>query len=273
MGNGFAHSKSRNDRVWRYGCPAQFECSISIGSPSLFCSASLRSLQGPKVCFDSSKDSPEDEGVRWEDGKLIVEADRILCGDYQLWILTPERDRVHGSGMTSALASGAAAPGGEEDTAGPAGAMSARAGHRRERRYAARFVFHTSLLEEGINSYGSEEVDIFRTGIDKRSFTLTLVMAEVPTETLLDLNLDKAMKRSFLNLKGSAAIVKGAEEFSAHHYTFPDAKLLKTLVSSHGAAFELACVDPPRTESTFGSNVALVATSHRALVGNDLPTC
>jgi len=40
------------------------------------------------------------------------------------------------------------------------------------------------------------------------------------------------MKRSFLNLKGSAAIVKGAEEFSAHHYTFPDAKLLKTLVSS-----------------------------------------
>lgn len=63
-------------------------------------------------------------------------------------------------------------------------------------------------------------------------FSLTLLTAPVPTETILQSSIDKAVKRSYINLQGAPAIVKGAEEFSAHHYVFPDAKLLKTLVSA-----------------------------------------
>lgn len=62
-------------------------------------------------------------------------------------------------------------------------------------------------------------------------FNLTLITGEVPPEVVRQTNIDKAMKRSFIGLRGAPAIVKGAEEFSAHHYAFPDAKLLKQLVS------------------------------------------
>jgi hypothetical protein len=60
---------------------------------------------------------------------------------------------------------------------------------------------------------------------------LTLITGEVPQEVLTRAHIDKAMRRSFLNLRGTSAILRGAEEFSAHHYCFPDLKALKQLVS------------------------------------------
>lgn len=264
-------------------------------------------FEGPKLVFDSSKDSPENGGVRWEEGKLLVElpatlADNIflspprpavppmagsqgkteifedgkkkkhkhrhrhrhrkegssassgtgitdgseaiaaaaaaqqaqlqqeqqeqgliLCGDYQLWILTPARDRNgnnfnfsagaraasagfsylnrsathstngtadesdsgggggganrihHSSTSTSSVTSDAGHTAGSSSSsvhvsagAAEAAAQLARRKQRkekekgRERKHAARFVFHTSLLEEGINSFDSDAVDIFR---------------------------------------------------------------------------------------------------------------
>jgi hypothetical protein len=97
-------------------------------------------------------------------------------------------------------------------------------------RHAARFAFHSSMLEEGINTYASSEVDIWRSGIDKRDFSLTLLTGTVPVDVVIQSNTDKAVKRSYINLKGPPSIVKGAEEYSAHSYVFPDAKALKQLV-------------------------------------------
>lgn len=215
-------------------------------------------LQGPKVLFDSSKDcAPEpslgDDGsatpapgdsddasngaLRWEEGKLLVDVGRILCGDYSIWLLTPARDRMRGSEVGMSYGGAGSQGGGGDVSDGGGGGPGRRGGpaSRRERRHAARFVFHTSMLEAGVSTFGGDDVDVFRSGIDRRAFSLSLVTADVPVETLLDLNLDKAMKRSFLNVQGASAIVKGAEEFSAHAYTFPDPQLLKTLVSDRGA--------------------------------------
>lgn len=227
--------------------------------PSFSLLPPLSCLQGPKVLFDSSKDcAPEppvaDDGsatpapseeasngaLRWEEGKLLIDVGRILCGDYSIWLLTPARDRMRAAGSEGVgLSYGGTGAGDMSDGGGGGGGSAGPRGgpaSRRERRHAARFVFHTSMLADaGVSTFSGDDVDVFRSGIDRRAFSLSLVTADVPVETLLDLNLDKAMKRSFLNVQGPAAVVKGAEEFSAHAYTFPDPQLLKTLVSHSGS--------------------------------------
>lgn len=64
------------------------------------------------------------------------------------------------------------------------------------------------------------------------AFSMCLLTEEVSVEEVVKSNTDKAVKRSYINLRGPPAIVKGAEEYSAHVYVFPDAKLLKQLVVS-----------------------------------------
>lgn len=53
------------------------------------------------------------------------------------------------------------------------------------------------------------------------------------------MNIDKAMKRSYLNVRDGLSVLTGAEEFSAHHHVFPDLKLLKQLVHTHAARAKL----------------------------------
>jgi hypothetical protein len=156
--------------------------------------------QGPKVFFDSSKDCVPDDSIRWEEGgKLLVEVDgsRFLCGDYQLWVLTPPRtsSRAHVASDTSLPPVGGTAAGrgvvmerrcvcdrvaqGGGRRWAPRELWAARPLVRfpppppshpppRPCSHAARFVFHSSMLEQGINTFGAEDVDIFRGTIDKR---------------------------------------------------------------------------------------------------------
>lgn len=72
----------------------------------------IQLFAGPKCVFDSSLDCCEDETIRWEGDKLVVELEGggeqqhqqpgtgdanvdpatsglVLCGDYQLWLLLP----------------------------------------------------------------------------------------------------------------------------------------------------------------------------------------
>jgi hypothetical protein len=73
--------------------------------------------QGPKVFFDSSKDCAPDDTVRWEGDKLIVELEeRYLCGDYQLWVLTPGTRRDSNASFEAAATP--LANGGEPEIAG-----------------------------------------------------------------------------------------------------------------------------------------------------------
>ncbi len=66
---------------------------------------------GPKAVFDSSADCVPEEGVRWEDDKLVVEVGGeeglVLCGDYQLWLLLPP---PRGGGGGEGEGGGAASP-------------------------------------------------------------------------------------------------------------------------------------------------------------------
>jgi hypothetical protein len=66
---------------------------LDVWSLPLYTYLITNALQGPKVMFDTTKDCKPDDTIRWEDGKLIVEIGRLLCGDYQLWLLTPSRER------------------------------------------------------------------------------------------------------------------------------------------------------------------------------------
>jgi hypothetical protein len=112
--------------------------------------------QGPKVLFDSSKDCMPDDTIRWEDDKLIVETtmlasaaanaasasasasasagsgaasgdgavtDLTICGDYQLWILLPDRQKSLWTNARSADSIGPGVGGrggrGRRGTAGP----------------------------------------------------------------------------------------------------------------------------------------------------------
>lgn len=66
--------------------------------------------EGAKVFFDSSKDCLADDTIRWEDDeKLLIECDRVLCGDYQLWLLTPSRPRTAASRAVGSISGDEAA--------------------------------------------------------------------------------------------------------------------------------------------------------------------
>lgn len=45
------------------------------------------------MVFDSTKDATDNDTIRWEDGKLILDVGQLICGDYQVWVLTPPRER------------------------------------------------------------------------------------------------------------------------------------------------------------------------------------
>ena len=66
---------------------------------------------------------------------------------------------------------------------------------------------------------------VFRSGVDKAALTLTLAAAALPAEAQLDAALHAALRRSYLNLRGARATVKGAEELSAHLKAFPPARV------------------------------------------------
>ena len=90
---------------------------------------------------------------------------------------------------------------------------------------------HTSSFEPGLCTYNIESIDVFGNNSEFRSISLSLAIAAVPTEACLDAHLRSAMRRSFINVRGPAAIVKGAEELSARHYIFPAPQLLKSLLA------------------------------------------
>lgn len=90
------------------------------------------------------------------------------------------------------------------------------------------------MLDPGVATVSSSDIDIFRSSLvdakDASSLSLSLILADVPPETLASTNLDRLMQRSFMNLRGMRALQQGANDFSSHHYVFPAPDSLKVLV-------------------------------------------
>jgi hypothetical protein len=55
--------------------------------------------EGPKLTFDSERDCVIGDTIRWDDGSLVVEVHRAICGDYQIWLLTPPTEKVVATSM------------------------------------------------------------------------------------------------------------------------------------------------------------------------------
>jgi hypothetical protein len=174
----------------------------------------LQVLEGARVAFDSSVDGRS----RWEgDSTLIVDVGRTLCGDVQLWLL-----------MQPAAAAGAA----------PAPAPAPPRHHR----HAARFVVHTSSLAPGRTSFGCDDVDVFRSGVDKAALRLTLAAAALPAEAQLDAALQAALRRLYLNLRGARKLMLSGESATTR-------RRRRVLVESDLVAFSYIAVnsDPNAT--------------------------
>lgn len=120
----------------------------------------------------------------------------------------------------------------------------------------ARFVFHTNMLDGSVYTVSADSVDIFRTSlVERKAFSMSLILSEVAPEVVASQNLDRIMRRSFLNLQGMRALQQGANDFSSHHYVFPDPAALKQLVSENasGAPVRTRCEpDPASAASSLG---------------------
>ena len=185
--------------------------------------------QGPKVFFDSSKDSFVEDTIRWENDKLIIEMDdRFLCGDYQLWLLTPVSNSRLSFDATTPLPEGPMGTHYHDERTDRANAARNR---NRKERLVARFLFHSSMLRAGVMTFGENEVDLFVSQSHRKDFGLSLVLDDVPEDVINESNLACVVRRSFLNIRGDKAVYQGAIDFSAHHYTFPDARARSQLVA------------------------------------------
>lgn len=215
---------------------------------------------GAKVVWDSVRDGIFDETVRWEGDNLILSLDTfiipghepviseegglVMCGDYQLWIILPElvprgisqwsrrgdsRDmqeylqmlhspNVHTSNANSlpTLTNGGAAI----------------KGRLKPRRIVARTVFHTSMLDptNGVFTVPGDDCDIYRNSLASFStLSVSFVFSPLLDNSQAQYNLERILKRYFINLQGMPALQQGSCDWSSHHYVFPSSQLLQSL--------------------------------------------
>lgn len=209
----------------------------------------LQLFHGPKIVWDSTVDGEPDETVRWDDDKLIAEislptpaggtaTNLVLCGDYQLWVSLPPpptawpRQYSPSAGRMPGLdelgnKSVDTMDGGRRDQAPVGGRSPDRV--LNPKLLIGRWAFHTSYLDLGVSSLPSTDADVFRPQLTGPSFILNLILEKVPPEVVAGINLDRLMRRSFLNLTGMRALQQGANDFSSRHYVFPDTALVKQL--------------------------------------------